>query len=809
MALSDNLKNVNDEIKKINDLGTEFKDVYTDIGDALKGLSRDSQDFSAGIKDAAKLSADLAKSAQELAGFTKEDLKNKQKVNDFVRKQQALLSKQAQLESKIRVFKQQSINATKKEKAILDKVVENLGNSAQYTEQIGKGFEDINKTSKEIAKSNPFKGIADLVGDIPIIGKAFNEFSKAADSFNDKLVESGSKTKALGAGFKELGTFFTKLAVGNIAQAVTLVSEEQTQLQRGLNRSRGEAESITSEFNTLGGTIRGITGDELIASAADFGKSLGTSAVISGQLAVDITTMSKQLGLGADSANEIAKLGIATSNNAETFADELMGTVIAQNALTDSSIRYQDVLEDVAKTNKAVVLSTQAQGKNLAQAAFQAKKMGLSMNQLDSIAGNLLDFESSIAAELEAELLTGKELNLEKARTAALNGDMATLSAEIAKQGITAEKFGKMNRIQQEAIAKALGMNREELAASLVEQKALSNLGAKDKSELSAKVKQRLAEVNAIEDAAEREKARAALIKQLGGEELVRQQEAQTSSEMQAEAQKEMALAMTDLAQNILPSIEGLLQKIVDNAQMFAGILTGIGGLALFGKFRGLLRVFSKLKGMASGLSKFFGGGGGAKVTSAVMKTTGKKVSGAAAQSAVKAGTAVASKTAGKSVAKTAAKTGAKLGGKTLLKRIPILGSVVGLGFAIDRAIKGDYAGAAMEAGSAGLGLLDLVVPGLGTGLSLAADAGIAARDLSRAGTITPTAPTPMATGGIVTRPTRALVGEAGSEAVIPLNEFYSKLDELIQAVKAGGNVYLDGNKVGATMSTSYRSMSN
>jgi len=192
MALSDNLKNVNDEIKKINDLGTEFKSVYTDIGDALKGLSRDSQDFSAGIRDAAKLSADLAKSAQELAGFTKEDLKDRRRAQDFVKKQQALLSKQAQLESKIRVFKQQTVNATKKEKAILDKVVENLGNSAQYTEQIGKGFEDINKTVKKVAAINPFEGIAEVVSDIPVIGKAFNELSKAADAFNKKYYDEGA-----------------------------------------------------------------------------------------------------------------------------------------------------------------------------------------------------------------------------------------------------------------------------------------------------------------------------------------------------------------------------------------------------------------------------------------------------------------------------------------------------------------------------------------------------------------------------------------------------------------------------------------
>jgi hypothetical protein len=99
--------------------------------------------------------------------------------------------------------------------------------------------------------------------------------------------------------------------------------------------------------------------------------------------------------------------------------------------------------------------------------------------------------------------------------------------------------------------------------------------------------------------------------------------------------------------------------------------------------------------------------------------------------------------------------------------------------------------------------LLDLVAPGLGTGLSLAADAGIAARDIKKSGTITPgekQSIKPMATGGIVTGPTRALIGEAGTEAVIPLDKFYAKLDELISVIKQGGNVYLDGTKVGTAM---------
>jgi hypothetical protein len=61
----------------------------------------------------------------------------------------------------------------------------------------------------------------------------------------------------------------------------------------------------------------------------------------------------------------------------------------------------------------------------------------------------------------------------------------------------------------------------------------------------------------------------------------------------------------------------------------------------------------------------------------------------------------------------------------------------------------------------------------------------------------------PFATGGIVTGPTRALIGEAGTEAVIPLDKFYAKLDELINTIKQGGNVYLDGTKVGTAMAVS------
>ena len=76
----------------------------------------------------------------------------------------------------------------------------------------------------------------------------------------------------------------------------------------------------------------------------------------------------------------------------------------------------------------------------LAKTLLNANRLGLSLAQVENIGGSLLDFESSISAEMEAELLTGQQLNLEKARTFALNNDIAGLTQEIAKQVNPTEK---------------------------------------------------------------------------------------------------------------------------------------------------------------------------------------------------------------------------------------------------------------------------------------------------------------------------------------------------------------------------------
>jgi hypothetical protein len=147
-------------------------------------------------------------------------------------------------------------------------------------------------------------------------------------------------------------------------------------------------------------------------------------------------------------------------------------------------------------------------------------------------------------------------------------------------------------------------------------------------------------------------------------------------------------------------------------------------------------------------------------------------------------------------------KSAGKTGIKSLLKKIPILGALIGIGLAYKRFKDGDYFGAGAELLS---GILS-IFPGIGTAASVVVDAGLAGRDL------------------YVANQEKKKEAEAGKtdDAVITANDFTIKtnpadtitmaggtklggnvealLQELIGIVKNGGNVYLDGSKVGEVL---------
>jgi hypothetical protein len=203
--------------------------------------------------------------------------------------------------------------------------------------------------------------------------------------------------------------------------------------------------------------------------------------------------------------------------------------------------------------------------------------MGINLETASSMAQSLLDFESSIENELSAELLTGKNLNFEKARQLSLEGDIAGAAEEVLKQVKGTEEFSKMNVLQQEAMAKAVGMTKDQLADSLIEREALAAMSAEE-GETALQAYNKLKESGATEDE---------IIKKLG-DKAAKQLEQQSSQEkFNAALEKAQeifvqvmdALApifdvLSSIVTTVLPAVNFLLQPIVTAFTGMGKILT-------------------------------------------------------------------------------------------------------------------------------------------------------------------------------------------------------------------------------------------
>lgn len=185
------------------------------------------------------------------------------------------------------------------------------------------------------------------------------------------------------------------------------------------------------------------------------------------------------LGLTAQQAQALGIYSKLNNQTSEDFMKSMNRGFQSYNQTNRTAIAYGNVQREVLRTSEAIRLSYGGQGEALAKAANAALSIGMSMQQVESVMNNLIQFESSIEAEMQAQLLTGRQLNLAKAREYALNNDIAGVVGEITRQGIDAAWWGSANRIQQENMAKALGMSREEMARMLVTQQLQNGASAK------------------------------------------------------------------------------------------------------------------------------------------------------------------------------------------------------------------------------------------------------------------------------------------------------------------------------------------
>lgn len=458
MALGDG--KAKKEAQEIKEEIVFLLDAVSSIGDklvdALKKGGDEAEDVSKILKKG--LVSDINQAVRNTEEFVKLQVKAEKgliRQSEIEKLQLKLEESRLALEIKKRTLQLQGAEGLNKELEELNKQVklqeETLGNIKTYNKEQSKAF-----------------GLLDLTLD-------------SATGFANKLDKSGKLAKVLNGDLNNTQklTLASQSAFAILVNGIFQASDNIAAIAKNTGVSANEAQRLQASFaaTALESGKLFINSKDLNKAFGELSSQTGLIADFGGETLVTQATLTKQLGLSAGQAGKLSLLSRIQGKDTENVLSNTVKTVGAISKQNGVALNAKSILEEISNTSAAITVSL---GKNpiaLAEAASQAKLFGANLSTVDSIASSLLNFEESITNELSAELLIGKDINLEKARQAALNNDLASLSKELADNEEIINAFSTGNRIQQEAAAAAIGLSRDQLAEIALQQE-YNNLSA-------------------------------------------------------------------------------------------------------------------------------------------------------------------------------------------------------------------------------------------------------------------------------------------------------------------------------------------
>ena len=460
---------------------------------------------------------------------------------------------------------------------------ENLDLSDRIVRELKEEEKSVNKIEAAFGLTGTSLGVVNklLGGQIPDLKKISEETRKELaklEKKNQLLDGTAGKFQAFGIQVSEIGKAIGK----NMLDPLVLIgigldfSQELADIRNSFGISRKEALGLRNEASKIASETgnTAIQSKDVLKTITELNKSFGTtSTVLRDDIVSEMSKLGKLTDMSAESQANFARFANMSGKNAATITKETRRAVV--NAEQEKGLRVDinKTLDEAGKINGQIAAQLAGNVTKISQAITVAKQFGMTLEGVAKAGAQLLSFETSISNELEAELLIGKQINLERARLAALTGDYETLTREINKNIGDFGDFTKMNVLQQEALAKSVGMTADELSDVLLKNENIEALA---------------------------QEARA-----MGDEDLAKQLEARSAQEDFNDAVAKLKGIFSDL-------VGGPLAGILD---VFGSILSTVGDITKFlgigsGGFSDLIIkgiVFTKILGGSVGhLMKMF-----------------------------------------------------------------------------------------------------------------------------------------------------------------------------------------------------------
>ena len=271
-----------------------------------------------------------------------------------------------------------------------------------------------------------------------------------------------------------------------LATSAFTFSDQTTQLQRELGLTESQAENLKVQFRETAAALGDAAVNALTVqkAALTINQALGGFAFTFDtpglqQLTGEAAKFQEKLGASNEEVAGLTQSALVTGKGFEQIQLEVLGITNQLKSQTGIRLNEAQLLKEASSVTGQIRAQLGGSVVEIGKALAVTKSFGMELKDVKDVSRSLLDFESSISAELEAELLTGKQLNLERARLLALTGDIEGLSREINSQIGDFSDFSNMNVIQQEKIAAAFGMSSDQLSDILLKEANIEELKQK------------------------------------------------------------------------------------------------------------------------------------------------------------------------------------------------------------------------------------------------------------------------------------------------------------------------------------------
>jgi len=498
-AMGNNIDNANKQVQLMQDEVNDLRNAFSNISDTLQNVIAD-------INGSTKASTLLTRNFSKLEDYSRKIQEHKSEENVLTVKQLKELQKKVgkeidSLNANLKEAKAQetALKNLERKKGLSKSESEELKKNLAYQSEINKALKDnesyLNKivplTAKEVEEEkkrqktlgitgNLFKGITGALEKIGIQSEYFEDMGKKLR----EAAKSGNQLQVFGTGIKGVFSGLGQALADPVGKFLLLIALGKKLLDFGLHFNKTASE-LGKNFGISGEAARGLVhhiehasvasnnlyfnSKNIIEAQQQLNDELDTSAVLSNELTQGQIDLTKKLGLSGEEAAKLSQFSLTTGKSQEKIVYEI-------TKANKGLISNKKLLQEVAKTEGQLAAFYKNDPILIAQAVKKAKELGMTLQQTKSTTDALLDIESSLANEYEAEMLIGKNIELSKARELALQGKTAEAAEEMLKNVGSIADFQQLNRIQQDALAKSIGMSADDLAKTLTTQERLGKL---------------------------------------------------------------------------------------------------------------------------------------------------------------------------------------------------------------------------------------------------------------------------------------------------------------------------------------------